>query len=229
MRRWASDLITLDNRLAAAAELCRSGKIAADVGCDHAQLACRLAMDISAEVIASDIRDGPLEAARRTVSECGVTNVRIVKSDGLKEIDFADDVIICGMGGELIAQIISGCRFLGADTRFILQPMTRAEFLRRFLYNNGFEIIEERIAYDGERGYDIMLAAYTGVSREIDELFALTGKIHDRDYLRKIAEKLSRNADGMEKSHNDAESSKTIRELARKIFDMAANYSAEHI
>ncbi len=212
-------MITLDNRLAAAAELCRSGKIAADVGCDHAQLACRLAMDISAEVIASDIRDGPLEAARRTVSECGVTNVRIVKSDGLREIDFADDVIICGMGGELIAQIISGCRFLNADTRFILQPMTRAEFLRRWLYNNGFELIEERIAYDGGRGYDIMLAAYTGVPREIDDFFALTGKIHDRDFLRKLAEKLSRNADGMEKSHNDAENAKAIRELARKILN----------
>lgn len=216
-------MVTLDNRLAAAAELCRSGKIAADVGCDHAQLACRLAMDRSAEVIASDIREGPLEAARRTVSECGVTNVRIVKSDGLREIDFADDVIICGMGGELIARIISGCRFLNADTRFILQPMTRAEFLRRWLYNNGFELIEERIAYDGERGYDIMLAAYTGVPRKIDDFFALTGKIHDRDFLRKLAEKLSRNADGMEKSNNDAENAKAIRELARRVFDRAEN------
>ncbi len=217
-------MITLDNRLAAAAELCRSGKIAADVGCDHAQLACRLAMDKSALVIASDVRDGPLEAARRTVSECGVTNVRIVKSDGLAEIDFADDVIICGMGGELIAQIISSCRFLSTDTRFILQPMTRAEFLRRWLYNNGFELLEERIAYDGERGYTVMLAAYTGVSREIDGLFSLTGKITDCNFLRKIAEKLSKNADGMEKSHSSAEHAKVLREMSRKILDRASNF-----
>lgn len=214
-------MITLDNRLAAAAELCRSGKIAADVGCDHAQLACRLAMDKSAMVIASDVRDGPLEAARRTVSECGATNVRIVRSDGLAEIDFADDVIICGMGGELIARIISGCRFLGGDTRFILQPMTRAEFLRKWLYNNGFELLEERIAYDGERGYTVMLAAYTGVSREIDTVEALTGKITDRNFLRKIAVKLSKNADGMEKSHSSAEHAKVLREMSRKILDKA--------
>ncbi len=216
-------MITLDNRLAAAAELCRSGKIAADVGCDHAQLACRLAMDKSALVIASDVCDGPLEAARRTVSECGVTNVRIVKSDGLAEIDFVDDVIICGMGGELIAQIISSCRFLSTDTRFILQPMTRAEFLRRWLYNNGFELLEERIAYDGERGYTVMLAAYTGVSQEIDGLFSLTGKITDCNFLRKIAEKLSKNADGMEKSHRSAEHAKVLREMSRKILDRASN------
>lgn len=214
-------MFALDNRLRTAAELCRSGKIAADVGCDHAQLACRLAMEKSALVIASDVRDGPLEAARRTVSETGVDNVRIVKSDGLAEIDFADDVIICGMGGELIARIIGGCRFLNADTRFILQPMTRAEFLRNWLYKNGFELLEERIAYDGERGYTVMLAAHTGVSRELSVVEALTGKINDRNFLRRIAEKLTKNADGMEKSHNSAEHAKVLRDMANEIFKKA--------
>ncbi|MDE7360618.1 MAG: class I SAM-dependent methyltransferase [Oscillospiraceae bacterium] len=212
-------MISLDNRLAAAAELCRSGRIAADIGCDHAQLACRLAMEKSRLVIASDVRDGPLEAARRTVTETGVDNVRIVKSDGLAEIDFADDVIICGMGGELIARIISGCRFLNADTRFILQPMTRAEFLRKWLYNNGFELLEERIAYDGERGYTVMLAAYTGVSCEIDEVFALTGKITDRNFLRKIAGKLTKNANGAEKSASSAEYARSLKRTAEKILE----------
>ncbi|MCM1167983.1 MAG: class I SAM-dependent methyltransferase [Lachnospiraceae bacterium] len=216
-------MITLDNRLAAAAELCRNGKTAVDVGCDHAQLACRLAMDKSALVIASDVRDGPLEAARRTVSECGAENVRIVKSDGLAEIDFADDVIICGMGGELIARIIGGCRFLSGDTRFILQPMTRADFLRKWLYGHGFELLEERTAYDGGRGYTVMLAAYTSVPREIDELFALTGKITDGNFLRKIAEKLSKNADGMEKSQSGTEQAESLRELSRKVLEKSEN------
>lgn len=201
--------------------MCRKGMTAADIGCDHAQLACRLAMDRSALVIASDVRDGPLEAARRTVSECGVTNVRIVKSDGLTEIDFADDVIICGMGGELIARIIGGCRFLNADTRFILQPMTRADYLRKWLYKNGFELLEERIAYDGERGYTVMLAAHTGVSRELNTVEALTGRITDRNFLRKIAEKLTKNADGMEKSHNSAEHARVLRDMANEIFKKA--------
>lgn len=181
---------SLDNRLKTAAGLCRHGKIAADVGCDHAQLACRLAMDISSFVIASDVRDGPLEAARRTVSERGVTNVKIVKSDGLAEIDYADDVIICGMGGELIAQIISGCRFLSSDTRFILQPMTKDDHLRKWLYHNGFEIDKELIAAEKERRYIVMLVRYTGVRREVDEYFALTGKINDAEYLRRLAVKL---------------------------------------
>lgn len=220
-------MITLDNRLKTAAELCREGKTAADVGCDHAQLACFLAQNKSKLVIAGDVRDGPLEAARRTVSEQGVQNVKVVKSDGLKSIDFADDVIICGMGGELIAEIISGCKFLSEDTRFILQPMTKANFLRCWLCENGFEIIEERAAYDGLRIYAIMYVKYIGFAgerTEPDELFALCGKMTDSGYLRKIAEKLLKKADGMSLSGGAGGEVEKIREVAAAILKRAEEY-----
>lgn len=213
-------MTALDNRLRTAAELCREGRIAADVGCDHAQLACFIAGK-SRFVIASDVRDGPLEAARKTVAEQGVQNVKVVKSDGLQEIDFADDVVICGMGGELIAEIIGGCRFLNADTRFILQPMTKPGFLRKWLYENGFEIIEERAAEDGGRCYSIMYVRFTGERRVIDELAALTGKMTDSGYLRRIAEKLLKNAAGMSNSENCRERAAELRELAEQILKKA--------
>lgn len=214
-------MIVLDNRLAAAAELCRDGKTAADVGCDHAQLACYLARNKSRFVIASDVRDGPLEAARKTVAEQGVDNVRVVKSDGLREIDFADDIIICGMGGELIAEIIGGCRFLSADTRFILQPMTKANYLRCWLCENGFEIIEEKAASDGGFLYTVMLVKYTGERREPDEIFALTGQNTDSGYLTMIAEKLLKNAAGMEKSALHGDDAAKLRETAEIILKKA--------
>lgn len=204
--------------------MCRSGKTAADIGCDHAQLACWLALNVSSFVIASDIRDGPLEAARRTVSESGVTNVGIIKSDGLAKIDRADDVIICGMGGELIARIISGCRFLNADTRFILQPMTKANYLRCWLCENGYEIIEEKAAEDGWHLYTIMLVKYTGERREPDELFALIGKNTDSGYLTMIAEKLLKNADGMEKSPSFKDEAARLRETAKIILKRADEF-----
>ncbi len=209
-------MITLDNRLKTAAKLCREGKIAADVGCDHAQLACYIA-GRSRLVIASDVRDGPLRAARKTVAEQGVRNVRVVRSDGLRGIDYADDVIICGMGGELIAEIMSGCRFLSGDTRFILQPMTKPAFLRRWLYGNGFEIIEERTAVDGGRYYSIMYVKFTGVKRETDELTALTGKITDSAMLRRIAEKLMKNAERMSGSERCRDEAAALRELAEQV------------
>ncbi len=217
-------MITLDNRLQTAAELCREGKTAADVGCDHAQLACWLARNRSRLVIASDVRDGPLNAARRTVTEQGVDNIQVVKSDGLKSIDFADDVIICGMGGELIAEIISGCRFLSEDTRFILQPMTKANYLRCWLCENGFELIEERAAYDDSRIYTIMYVKYTGERSMPDEMFALCGKMTDGGYLRKTAEKLLKKAAGMSLSGSFGGEAEKIRETAAAILKRAEEY-----
>ncbi len=214
-------MISLDNRLKTAAALCRSGGIVCDVGTDHALLACYLAKNGAKEVIASDINDGPLEAARRTVEQEGCNNVRVVKSDGLREIGYADDVIICGMGGELIADIIAGCRFLSEGTRFILQPMTKPEILRERLYADGFEILEERTAYDGKRAYVIMLAAYTGDRLDIDELFAFTGKVTDAEFLRLTAKKLIKNARGMESSESFAEEAHKLRSLAEKILEKA--------
>lgn len=213
-------MTALDNRLRTAAELCREGRVVADVGCDHAQLACFIA-GRSKRVIASDVRDGPLEAARRTVAEWGVRNVLVVKSDGLREIDFADDVVICGMGGELIAEIIGGCRFLSEDTRFILQPMTKAEQLRRWLYGAGFEIIEERTAYDFGRAYCVMLAGFCGEKRAIDDVFAFSGKIKDGGFLTMIANKLLKSAEGMEKSPNCGQRAARFRETAKMILEKA--------
>ncbi|MBQ9946858.1 MAG: SAM-dependent methyltransferase [Oscillospiraceae bacterium] len=226
MRLWATDtVISLDNRLKTAAAMVRQAVTVCDVGTDHALLACHLAMNGAKEVIASDINDGPLESARRTVEQYGVKNVRVLKSDGLKQIDFADDVIIAGMGGELIADIIAGCRFVTEDTHFILQPMTKAEVLRTRLYADGFEILEERTAYDGKRAYVIILAAYTGEKMDIDEVTAYTGRVTDPKFLRLTAEKLMKNARGMEASESYGSEAERLRALAEKILKKAEELS----
>lgn len=210
-------MISLDSRLKAAADLCRRGVTVCDVGTDHALLACYLAQTGAKSVIASDVREGPLEAARRTIMQQGVDNVAAVLSDGLDKIDYADDVVIAGMGGELIARIIAGCRFLSEDTRFILQPMTKADTLRRELCRSGFEIIEERTAKEGVRRYTVMLVKYTGVKSEPDELFSMCGKITDPDMLRSISAKLRKNAAGMDRSDALPEQAQKLRSLAEQI------------
>lgn len=211
----------LDNRLGAAFEFCRSGVVSVDVGCDHARLAAALAIEKNCRVIASDVKDGPLEAAKRTLSELGVTSVLTVKSDGLDEIDFADDVIICGMGGELIADIAERCRFKSENTRFILQPMTKADVMRKRLYKAGFELLGEKTAEDGGKVYSVMLWKFTGISREIDEIEALCGKNRDRRYLEKVAEKLVKNAKNMEKSSGLAEEAERLRKTADAVLRIA--------
>ncbi|MCH5203492.1 MAG: SAM-dependent methyltransferase [Oscillospiraceae bacterium] len=216
-------MIQLDNRLKTAFELCREGLISADVGTDHARLAAALALERSAKVYASDINDGPLEAARRTIGEYGVKNVEIVKSDGLENIPYADDVIICGMGGELIAEIAEKCRFTNENTRFILQPMTKADYLRKRLCALGFELLEERAAEDSGKIYTVMLWKFSGVSREISEAEAFCGKNRDRKYLGKIAAKLIKNAENMERSAGHSDEAARLRETAEEIMRIAEN------
>ena len=217
-------MISLDNRLKAAFKLCRKGLVSADVGTDHARLAAALALEKSAKVYASDIKDGPLEAARRTVAEYDVKNVEIVKSDGLENIPYADDVIICGMGGELIAEIVEKCRFTNENTRFILQPMTKADFLRKRLYNSGFELLEEHTAEHAGKIYTVMLWRFSGISRDIDEIESLVGKNRDRKYLEKVAEKLIKNAKNMEKSSGFAEEATRLRKTADAVMKIAESY-----
>lgn len=216
-------MVNLDNRLGAAFGFCRSGVVSVDVGCDHARLAAALALEKSCRVIASDVKDGPLEAAKRTLAELGVTSVETVKSDGLDEIDYADDVIICGMGGELIADIAERCRFKNENTRFILQPMTKAGVMRKRLCKAGFELLEEKTAQDGGKIYSVMLWWFTGVPREIDEIEALCGKNRDRIYLGNVAEKLRKNAKNMEKSSGLAEEAERLRNTAEAVLRIAVD------
>lgn len=217
-------MVNLDNRLGAAFGFCRNGVVSVDVGCDHARLAAALALEKNCRVIASDVKDGPLEAAKRTLAELGVTSVEMVKSDGLDEIDYADDVIICGMGGELIADIAQRCRFKSENTRFILQPMTKADVMRKRLCKAGFELLEEKTAEDGGKIYSVMLWRFSGISREIDEIEALCGKNRDRIYLEKAAEKLRKNAKNMEKSSGLAEEAERLRKTADAVLRIAEEY-----
>lgn len=182
----------LSPRLAAAAGMVRKGGEICDVGTDHALLPCRLYLDGERKLTAADINEGPLLSAKQTVMHyIGKEDaVRLVLSDGLEKIDHADDVIIAGMGGELIARIVLGCRFLSRDTHFILQPMTKAEILRKELYKNGFYIEKELTVRENDRNYVIMSVYYDGESREITDAFAYSGKVTDKEYLSLVCRKL---------------------------------------
>jgi len=152
-------MVKLDNRLAACAALVRRGKSVADIGTDHARLPVFLWQSGWTDIIATDIKTGPLEFAKRLVEKCGA-EVKLILSDGFENLPPRDDIIIAGMGGETIAEILSGCNYKNADTRFILQPMTKQDRLRRSLNELGFEIIEEISAQCARKNYTIIYARY---------------------------------------------------------------------
>lgn len=170
-------------RLSAVFDSVRHGSVVADVGTDHAHLPIALCLsDVCPRVIASDVRDGPIASARANIERYGLSDrITVVKTDGLKGIEAyaPDDVLISGMGGELIVRILSEAAFIRAKgKRLVLQPQTHPEEVRKYLFLNGFSIVREKLALDdGDRLYQIIVAEYDGEERAIkdsaEERFAL--------------------------------------------------------
>lgn len=187
----------MDARLAAIAALVRLDRRICDVGTDHALLPCLLYRRGARDIIACDVNDGPLKAAAAAViREDAQDGIRVLKSDGLRGVPPCGDIIVAGMGGELIARIVTECRFVTPDTRFILQPMTRAETLRRELYRRGYEILLENGVSAGGKVYTVLLVRYTGEASEIGDDFAFFGKCADPAYIESVNRRLRRLAEG---------------------------------
>lgn len=183
-------LFTLDNRLSACAELVRDGCKLADIGTDHAYLpvwlACR---GIIKHAVACDINPGPLSAGAEDVAKFGMSDIIELRlSDGLKNVmeNEADDIVIAGMGAELIIKIISECNWAkNPSKRFILQPMTKYELLIKWLYKNGYEIVSQRVCESHKKHYTVLLVQYCGNCAEIDDYFCYTGKLDTSDDMSK--------------------------------------------
>lgn len=169
-----------DQRLGAAASLVRQGAVFADVGTDHAHLPIFLLQsDRIARAIASDVRVGPLDCARENVRAAGLeSRVELRLADGLSGMENCGitDIAICGMGGELIAAIIDHAPFVRDEgIRLILQPMSRAYALRRYLAENGFEIETELLCRAQGRVYVCIAAHYTGTPYTLTDAEAYCG------------------------------------------------------
>lgn len=160
----------LTARLRAVAEMVRPGSRVADIGTDHALLPVWLLQSGRCPAaVASDIGEGPASSARHTVETAGLTaRIAVRVGDGLAPVspDEAEDIVIAGMGGETIAAILEAAPWV-RDARYhlVLQPMSKPERLRRFLFENGFAITHEDVIAEGERLYDVMSVTFTGMTR----------------------------------------------------------------
>ena len=176
--------MNLDNRLFLCAQTVRPGKKVADVGSDHAYLAIWLVLNnISNCVLATDVREGPLLNAKKNILKYNVENrVKVRLSDGLNEVyaDEVDDIVLAGMGGELIAKIIKRAAWLKDKSKhLILQPMSAEKELREFLASEGFKIVEENAVISCGKVYTVMSVGYDGVLTEFNELYPYIGALSE--------------------------------------------------
>ncbi len=156
-------MIRLDSRLDTILSWVPKGSRIADIGTDHAYLpAAGLERGILRGAIAADIHEGPLQMARQTVKNAGYTaEIECRLSDGLEKIapGETDGAAICGMGGSLIAQILEAQPETVRAMQFLLlQPMTHAGTLRKWLAAHGWEIKDEALIEDGKFLYELIYA-----------------------------------------------------------------------
>lgn len=232
----AGRLPPLGRRLRMVAGLVRPGGVVADIGTDHGRLPVWLVLSGRCRAaVAGDVRPGPLEAARRTVTEYAAADrVRLVLSDGLSRVPAVDDVVVAGMGGELIASIIEAGDFVRSPAvRLVLQPMTAEEELRRYLCRAGFAIRQEAAAREGRHLYLAMAAEYTGRLVEPDALFLYAGRLTAADgpeavdYLRHKADILVRRAAGLRLSAAHMDEAAPLERLAAGLRRLAGDSGKE--
>lgn len=220
----------LNERLKACAEYVSGKGIACDVGTDHAYLACELIKSGKcSHVIASDINSKPLESAESTVKKYNISDkVDLILSDGLEKVpgENVSDVIIAGMGGETIAEIINNSEWLKNNVNLILQPMTKASYLRIWLYANGYKITDEKAVRDGKFIYTVMKAVYCGKKIRLSEFSSIIGHLDfsldiSKEYLKYHTEKLAKIAEEIRETKYFPESIRKnkISEIMNFLYD----------
>ena len=160
------------------------------------------------------INEGPLKFAQQTIIKYHIEDkIRLLKSDGLKNIpsENVSDVVIAGMGGETIAEIISGTQWLKSGVNLVLQPMTRAGYLRKWLYKNGFEIAEEKAVIQDRFIYTAIRAFYSGYKFNIGKVTEIAGRINietdaGMKYCQNQLSKINNIAMGLSKAGKTADS-----------------------
>lgn len=202
-------MVNLTPRLLAVASLVKGGGFVADIGTDHGYLPIFLIQSGKVQgAIAADIGKMPLENARSSVEEYGLSNkIELRLSDGLREFTHTDanEFIFAGMGGTLIAEKLAETNWIKDEgLHFIFQPQSRAEDLRRFLFSNGFTINKELATHEGRRFYITFDACYTGEKTDFTEADCFIGKLpHTEDACKHLSHQLTRlieKKEGLKKS-----------------------------
>ena len=211
-------LFTLGSRLQLCASMVRKNVKLADIGTDHAYLPIWLAKKgIISNAIAADIRQGPLEKARDNIQRYHVQDAVTARlSDGLNKIspNEADDIVIAGMGGEMIIKIIENAKWLkDSNKRLILQPMTSVPELRKYLAENGFALLKEQAVIDENHAYTVISTYYNPELIKTDEFYEYIGMLNpkkqaDHEYLSHVLINLGKKARGMEISGKNREAQK---------------------
>lgn len=153
-------MIKLNDRLQMIADQLKNEKTMADIGTDHGFLPIFLLQSKRCQrVIMGDISAPSLSKAKENSRRyftgeyinC-LEHADFRTGDGLAILGSGevDAVVIAGMGGKLITEILaSDIKHTCSFNKFILQPRIGQGILRKWLCDNGFKIVHEGLVKEG--------------------------------------------------------------------------------
>lgn len=214
-------------RLLLLSSLVEKGSRVADVGTDHGYLPIYLRQNgLAVFCVATDLREGPLSSAKANLTEAAVSGVETRLCDGLAAVspDEVDTVVMAGMGGETIIHILSEAPWVQDKTKtLLLQPMSAADDLRRYLAETGFETLAEPCVEDGGHVYAVMKVRFGANPRTLTEAEALSGKIDptadaaSKRYLDGVIRALNRQIQSLSASPRMADRKAEIEKIAAEL------------
>ncbi|MCB2288797.1 class I SAM-dependent methyltransferase [Clostridium sp. CS001] len=153
-----------------------------DVGTDHGYVPIYLVKNnVIKRAIASDINKGPVEKAKKNVISNNLHRQIICRlGSGLSTVAKGEVqvAIIAGMGGNLIRDILEADLEVVKQLEYmILQPVQNAEVLRAYLYNTGYDILDEEICSEDGKFYEIIKARYNTNPVTLDNIYYEISKI----------------------------------------------------
>ena len=203
----------LSKRLKTVADLVTPCEKVADVGTDHGYVPIYLVKEnICQFAYAMDVNEGPLNIAKSNIAEEGLEDkIETFLSDGFDNFGDreADSVIIAGMGGDLIVDILFRARNYDFD-ELILSPHKRPDLVRKFLSENGYTISDEKMVEDAGKYYSVIKAvkgesAYDDVQLEFGPVLLDNKDEVLRAYLDIQLNKFSRIISSLEREDKEVE------------------------
>ncbi len=154
-------MIRLDDRLRCALDMLRGVENVADIGCDHGKLTAALLLEGGCRrVIAGDVSPDCLDKARAMIDRCGLqgrAETRLGDGLGVLTPGECQGAAILGMGGELMIELLESSPDVAAGMdRLVLQPMSGVDELRRWLYENRYHVMADKLASVGSRRYQVV-------------------------------------------------------------------------
>lgn len=206
----------MDARLTAIGELVPRGARLADVGTDHAYLPIALVKKNWIDfAIASDIAEGPLANAKNDIIKSGLQNqIQTRLGSGISPLRFEDHIdciIVAGMGGRLITNILDSAKLLSKVPTLILQPNIGEPIVRKWLNTHHYAITAEKILAEKGHIYEIIRADHVAevqplTSRELlfgPQLLKHQNTVFKQKWQHQLAYRTKLYADLNRASHKD--------------------------